>query len=64
MQQAIAEELATKNVQWVVLMKGFDAREPNASSTSSGVTFLDDTIREHYQPETTFGSYQVWRKRQ
>ena len=63
-QQAIAEELAAKNVQWVALMKGFDAREPNASSTSSGVTFLDDYIRDHYQPETTFGSYQVLRKRQ
>ena len=63
-QQAIAEELAAKNVQWVALMKAFDAREPNASSTSSGVTFLDDYIREHYQPETTFGNYQVLRKRQ
>ena len=63
-QQAIAEELAAKNVQWVALMKAFDAREPNASSTSSGVTYLDDYIRDHYQPETTFGSYQILRKRQ
>ncbi len=39
-------------------------REPNASSTSSGVTYLDDYIRDHYQPETTFGSYQILRKRQ
>jgi hypothetical protein len=63
-QQAIAAELVAKDVRWAVLMKGFDAREPNASSISSGVTYLDDTIREQYQPEMTFGNYQVWRKRQ
>jgi hypothetical protein len=63
-QQAIAAELVAKDVRWAVLMKGFDAREPNASSISSGVTYLDDTIREQYQPEMTFGNYQVWRRRQ
>jgi hypothetical protein len=61
-QQVIANDLAEKNVQWVVTMQSWDSREPNASSISSGVTFLDDYIREHYRPETTFGSYQVWRK--
>ena len=63
-QQAIAQDLADKDVRWVVLMKGFDAREPNASSISSGVTYLDDYIRQNYSPETAFGSYQVWRKAQ
>lgn len=63
-QQAIASDLAAKDVQWVVTMRSFPANEPNASSISSGVTYLDDYIRAHYQPETTFGSYQVWHTRQ
>ena len=61
-QQVIANDLAEKDVQWVVTMQVWESREPNASSISSGVTFLDDYIREHYRPERTFGSYQVWRK--
>ncbi len=62
-QQTIARELAEKDVRWVVTMKGWESREPNASSISSGVTTLDDAIRANYRPETAFGSYQVWRKR-
>ncbi|MBN1872974.1 MAG: glycosyltransferase family 39 protein [Anaerolineae bacterium] len=62
-QQVIANDLAEKDVQWVVIMQGWESGEPNASSMSSGVTFLDDYIREYYRPEITFGSYQVWRKR-
>ncbi len=61
-QQAIAGELAAKDVQWVVTLKLWESREPNASSVSSGVTYLDDYIRAHYRPETVFGGYQVWRK--
>jgi len=62
-QQTIANDLAEKDVKWVVTMQGWESGEPNASSISSGVTFLDDYIREHYRPQTTFGSYQVWRKK-
>ena len=61
-QQVIANDLAEKDVQWVVTMQSLESREPNAGSISSGVTFLDDYIQEHYCPDTTFGSYQVWRK--
>ncbi len=63
-QQAIVQDLADKDVRWVVTMEGFNAREPNASSTSSGIVYLDEYIRTHYQPEITFDSYQVWRKNQ
>ena len=62
-QQVIANDLAEKDVRWVVTVQMWESREPNASSISSGVTFLDDYIREHYRPETTFGRYQVWRER-
>jgi len=62
-QQEIAAELAAKDVRWVVTMRGWESREPNASSISSGVTHLDDFIRANYRQEKQFGSYQVWRKR-
>jgi hypothetical protein len=62
-QQAIAADLAEKDVQWVVTMRSFNKNEPNESWISSGVTYLDDYIRAYYQPETTLGSSQVWRKR-
>ena len=61
-QQAIANDLAAKDVQWVVMMKSWESNEPNASSISSGVTYLDDYIRANYRPETAFGNYQVWRR--
>lgn len=61
-QQEIVRELTAKNVQWVVTMRGWESREPNASAISSGVTVLDDFIRAHYRVDATFGSYQVWRK--
>jgi hypothetical protein len=41
----------------------WESREPNASSVSSGVTHLDDYIRDHYTTATTFGSYRVLRRR-
>jgi hypothetical protein len=62
-QQAIVSDLADKDVQWVVIWRSWESREPNASSVSSGVTFLDDYIRARYAPEATFGSYEVWRRR-
>jgi len=62
-QQEIVHELTEKNVQWVVTMRGWESREPNASAVSSGITHLDDFIRANYRADTTFGAYQVWRKR-
>jgi hypothetical protein len=46
-----------------VIWRSWESREPNASSVSSGVTFLDDYIRARYAPEAGFGAYQVWRRR-
>jgi hypothetical protein len=62
-QQEIVRELTEKDVRWVVTMRGWESREPNASAISSGVTFLDDYIRANYRPETAFGAYQVWRRK-
>jgi len=62
-QQAIVNDLAEKDVQWAVLMRSWESNEPNASSISSGVTFLDDYIQACYEPTVTFGKYQVWVRR-
>lgn len=61
-QQTIAAELADHDVRWIVLVAGWESHEPNASSISSGVTYLDDAIRQRYRPVTAFGNYQVWRR--
>lgn len=61
-QQEIAAELAAREVKWVVTMRGWESREPNASAISSGVAYLDDFIRANYRVETTLGAYQVWRR--
>lgn len=58
-QRLIAQDLVEKNVRWVVLMKEFDEPEPNASSVSSGVTYLDDFILQNYRLETAIGNYRV-----
>jgi hypothetical protein len=62
-QSRITNDLMEKDVQWAVIMQVWTSNEPNASSTSSGVTFLDDYIQKHYEPEATFGKYEVWRRR-
>ena len=39
-----------------------DINEPNESANSSGVTILDDYIRQKYKPEVTFGQISIWRR--
>ncbi|MGC8779915.1 MAG: glycosyltransferase family 39 protein [Anaerolineae bacterium] len=63
-QQAIAAELAARDVRWVVLAAAWESREPNASALSSGVTYLDDYIHQHYQPVASFGNYRVWQAKE
>ena len=61
-QQAIAADLLAHNVEWVVIFRAWDSREPNTSSQSTGVTYLDEFIRQHYRLETTFGAYVIRRR--
>lgn len=50
-----------------VLVRWLDERaiadEPNASSRSSGVTILDDYLRERYRAPERYGAYELWRRR-
>jgi hypothetical protein len=60
-QREMVRDLERERPPWVVLVGIPESKEPNASSRSSGVTVLDEWIREHYVPDTTVGIYQLWR---
>jgi hypothetical protein len=63
-QMQMVRELEQSAPPYIALDSEFDAvREPNDSSTSSGVTLLDDFIQKEYQPSETFGMVSVWRRR-
>ncbi len=62
-QEKIARDILTKDTQWVVLVKQPDSREPNLSSVSSGINYLDDFININYEPVAEFGDYQILKKK-
>ena len=63
-QMQMVNELQRNEPPYIVLDGEFDlVQEPNDSSRSSGVVLLDRYIRDHYQPEETFGTIAVWKKR-
>jgi Dolichyl-phosphate-mannose-protein mannosyltransferase len=63
-QMQMVHELQQNAPPYIALDSEFDAvREPNDSSTSSGVMLLDDYIQKEYQPNETFGTMTVWRRR-
>jgi hypothetical protein len=61
-QQEIVNELETAQVALMVLVNIGNSGEPNRSSLSSGIVFLDDYIRVHYLRIAQFGEYQVWER--
>jgi hypothetical protein len=64
LQQVIVEELLRVKPRLIVLESTWEnEREPNLSSVSSGVTLLDDYIRQAFEPVATFGQNTVLRAR-
>jgi 4-amino-4-deoxy-L-arabinose transferase-like glycosyltransferase len=61
-QQAIADDIASSDVEFIVLVQMPTPKEPNASAVSSHVHYLDEFIRSRYRRVATFGAYEVWRK--
>jgi 4-amino-4-deoxy-L-arabinose transferase-like glycosyltransferase len=61
-QQEIANELETKQVHLLVLVNIWLSNEPNGSSKSTGVRYLDDYIHGHYFLIASYGEYQVWER--
>jgi hypothetical protein len=63
-QEEIIRDLQAKNVRHVILFSGLiHYSELNQSSVSSGVTVLDDFIRDSYEIEANLGHYSVLAKR-
>ena len=64
LQRVIVGELQRAKPVLVVLESTWEnMREPNASAISSGVTILDDYLRQTFEPVATFGPYTVLRVR-
>jgi hypothetical protein len=61
-QNAMIRELEDQKIRHVILESQFDAQvEPrNDSSRSSGVTLLDEYIRQHYRLLETTGAITIW----
>ena len=63
-QVEMVHELQTNHPPYIVLDSEFDqSHEPNDSDKSSGVTLLDDYLRNKYQQVQTFGSLSIWQLR-
>jgi hypothetical protein len=62
-QTEMIHELDVNAPPYIVLDSEFDTmHEPNDSSRSSGVTLLDDYIRNDYRPIQTFGRMSIWQR--
>lgn len=61
-QQEIASELEAQKTNYLVLVDIWLSNEPNGSSKSTGVVYLDQYIRENYLRVAEFGEYQIWER--
>jgi hypothetical protein len=63
-QTQMVDEFERNVPPYIVLDSEFaEEDEPNDSSRSSGVTLLDDYIRDKYQQVASFGLMSVWQRR-
>lgn len=58
-QQSIVHDIEVNNTKWIVLVDYILSDEPNASSISSGVRYLDDFLQSNFKPVEKFGDYQI-----
>lgn len=58
-QRQIAAEIDAAMVQCIVLVELASPGEPNTSSVSSGVTYLDEYLKARFEPVARFGDYQI-----
>jgi hypothetical protein len=63
-QAQMVQELEATAAPYIVLDSEFERNnEPNDSSKSSGVTLLDEYIRNKYEHEETYGIMTIWKRR-
>ncbi len=62
-QSEMLRDIRQKRIEYVVLFRAPRSSEPNRSSVDSGVTILDDAIRQEYIPVIEFGRYTIWHRK-
>ncbi len=62
-QSEILQDIRQKQTEYVVLFHAPDSIEPNLSSVDSGVTILDNAIRQEYVEVAEFGRYTIWHRK-
>jgi hypothetical protein len=58
-QKEITKEIAAERIKWVVLVDSPLSYEPNNSSKSSGIKYLDNYIQANYHLVEEFGNYKI-----
>jgi hypothetical protein len=61
-QSEIADALEKKRIEYLVVFAARESHEPNRSVLDSGITTVDDDIRNHYSEVARFGRYTISRR--
>ena len=61
-QEEISQEIEIEQINWIVIVNIPPSSEPNLSSESSGITYLDDYIKTNFFEIKEFGNYKILRK--
>jgi hypothetical protein len=61
-QSEVLRDIRQQQTEYVVLFRAPLSNEPNLSSVDSGVTILDDAIRQEYVQVAQFGRYTIWHR--
>jgi hypothetical protein len=61
-QSEVLRDIRQQQTEYVVLFRAPLSNEPNLSSVDSGVTILDDAIRQDYVQVAQFGRYTIWHR--
>jgi hypothetical protein len=62
-QSEILREIRQAQTEYVVLFRLPPSHESNLSSQDSGVSILDDAIRQDYNQVAEFGRYSIWHRK-
>ena len=62
-QSEILRDIRQAQTEYVVLFRLPPSHESNLSSQDSGVSILDDAIRQDYSQVAEFGRYSIWHRK-
>ncbi len=61
-QEEMIAQIEAEGVEWIVLVDAWESTEPNQSAVSTGVTRLDEYLRDNFRAAQSFGSYHILRR--